>query len=139
MPHFFLVNKILQLQKSLQVFFMLFPNISNISLFLEQIHAFFISNTFISIARLKLPKNQAKAKEQPEVEFWLFENNKTTNYNIRCFSNTLVKLIWRKLKNLQQFELKSILQANKFVKKDFIAILFSYAHVKVNYSYLYKY
>ena len=37
------------------------------------IHAFFISNTFISKARLKLSKNQAKAKQHPEVEHLLFE------------------------------------------------------------------
>ena len=35
---------------------------------------FFISNTFISKARLKLAKNQAKAKQHPETELLLFEN-----------------------------------------------------------------
>ena len=35
---------------------------------------FFISNTFISNARLKLTKNQAKAKQHPEAELLLFEN-----------------------------------------------------------------
>ena len=35
---------------------------------------FFISNTFISNAGLKLPKNQANAKQQPEAELLLFEN-----------------------------------------------------------------
>ena len=35
---------------------------------------FFISNTFISNARLKLGKNQAKAKQHPEAELLLFEN-----------------------------------------------------------------
>ena len=35
---------------------------------------FFISNTFISNTRLKLVKNQAKAKQHPEVELLLFEN-----------------------------------------------------------------
>ena len=36
--------------------------------------SFFISNTFISNARLKLAKNQANAKQHPEVELFLFEN-----------------------------------------------------------------
>ena len=38
------------------------------------IHAFFISNTFISNARLKLAKNQANAKQHPETDLLLFEN-----------------------------------------------------------------
>ena len=38
------------------------------------IHAFFISNTFINNARLKLAKNQANAKQHPEAEPWLVEN-----------------------------------------------------------------
>ena len=38
------------------------------------IHAFFISNTFISNTRLKLAKNQAKAKQHAEAEFLLLEN-----------------------------------------------------------------
>ena len=35
---------------------------------------FFISNTFISNARLNLAKNQANAKQHPEAELLLFEN-----------------------------------------------------------------
>ena len=35
---------------------------------------FFISNTFISNARLKLAKNQAKAKQHLETELLLFGN-----------------------------------------------------------------
>ena len=35
---------------------------------------FFISNTFISNARLKMAKNQANAKQHPEAELLLFEN-----------------------------------------------------------------
>ena len=35
---------------------------------------FFISNTFISNARLKLAKNQANAKQHPEAELLQFEN-----------------------------------------------------------------
>ena len=38
------------------------------------LHAFFISNTFISNARLKFAKNQAKAKPHPEAELLLFDN-----------------------------------------------------------------
>ena len=40
-----------------------------------KMHAFFISNTFISNARLKLAKNQAKAKQHPEAELSLFKND----------------------------------------------------------------
>ena len=40
---------------------------------LTKLHAFFISNTFISNVRLKLAKNQANAKQQPETELLLFE------------------------------------------------------------------
>ena len=35
---------------------------------------FFISNTFISNVRLRLPEIQAKAKQHPEAELLLFEN-----------------------------------------------------------------
>ena len=35
---------------------------------------FFVSNTFISNARLKLVKYQAKAKQHPKEELLLFEN-----------------------------------------------------------------
>ena len=39
------------------------------------LHAFyFISNTFISNARLKIAKSQANAKQHPEAELLLFEN-----------------------------------------------------------------
>ena len=38
------------------------------------IHAFFISNTFISNARLKLAKIQANAKQHPGAKLLLFEN-----------------------------------------------------------------
>ena len=34
----------------------------------------FLSNNFISNARLKLGKNQANAKQHPEAELLLFEN-----------------------------------------------------------------
>ena len=35
---------------------------------------FFKSNSFVSNARLKLAKNQVKAKRQPEAELFVFEN-----------------------------------------------------------------
>ena len=41
---------------------------------IEKIHAFFVSNTFIGNARLKLKKNQVKAKQKSEAELLLFEN-----------------------------------------------------------------
>ena len=40
---------------------------------------FFTSNTFISNARLKLVKNQGKAKEHPEAELLLLENYSLTS------------------------------------------------------------
>ena len=36
---------------------------------------FFISNTFINKARLKLAKNQANATQQPEAGLLLFDEN----------------------------------------------------------------
>ena len=45
-----------------------------------KIHAFFISNNFISNAGLKLGKNQANVKQHPEAEsssMLSFKNNKT--------------------------------------------------------------
>ena len=41
---------------------------------INNIHPFFISNTFISNASLKLTKNQTNAKQQPKGELLLFEN-----------------------------------------------------------------
>ena len=38
----------------------------------ELVHTFFISDTFINNAKLKLAKNQANAKQKPEAEFSLF-------------------------------------------------------------------
>ena len=66
---------------------------------------FFTSNTFISNARLKLPKNQAKAKQHPE--FLPFENyllssstlsaNNNRRYSKKCTKNKylcLYEVIW---------------------------------------------
>ena len=36
---------------------------------------FFVSNAFISNGRLELAKNQAKGKQHPEAELWVFENH----------------------------------------------------------------
>ena len=51
---------------------------------LFDIHAFFLSNTFISNARLKLAKNQAKASQQIEDEFLLFENYLLSLTTLSC-------------------------------------------------------
>ena len=47
------------------------------------IQAFFISNNFISTARLKLAINQANAKQRPETKLLLFENysHSSTRYH----------------------------------------------------------
>ena len=41
---------------------------------MSEIHAFYISNAFITDTRLKLAKNQANANPHPEAELLLFEN-----------------------------------------------------------------
>ena len=43
--------------------------------FVPDVHAFFINNLFMRNTRLKLAKNQAKAKEYPETKLLLFENH----------------------------------------------------------------
>ena len=52
-----------------------------------QVHAFFICNTFISNARLKLAKNKANAKPHPETELLLFENYSHSPYMLSCKNN----------------------------------------------------
>ena len=52
------------------MFYQLYRSFANYT----EVHAFFISNTFISNARFKFAKNQTKAKQHLEVEFLLFEN-----------------------------------------------------------------
>ena len=65
---------LLSYKSVLQVFHFFFtkmkycPTTSTI-LLNQCIHAFFISNTFISNARLKLAKNQVNAKQHPELNF----------------------------------------------------------------------
>ena len=53
----------------------------------HEIHAFFISNTFRSNARLKLVKNQGKAKEHPEAELLLLENYSLTSSSLSSKNN----------------------------------------------------
>ena len=64
----------------------------------EGIHAFLISNTFISNARLKFAKNQAKAKQHSEAELLLFENYSLSSFmlsskNIKKYSEKWIKVI----------------------------------------------
>ena len=68
---------------------------------ISHIQAFFIRNTFISNARLKMAKNWAKAKQHPEAELSPFENyslssstlsTKTNKrYSKKCTKN---KCVW---------------------------------------------
>ena len=60
----------------------------------------FISNTFIYNARLKLAKNQAKAKQHPETELLLFEDY--------CLSSSMLSS-----KNISMLSSKN----NRFSKK----------------------
>ena len=48
----------------------------------KQLHAFFMSNTFISNARLKLTRNQANAKQHPEAKLLLFQNYSYSSYTL---------------------------------------------------------
>ena len=57
---------------------------------------FFISNTFINNIKLKLAKNQAKAKQHTEAELLLFENysllsSKLSSKNSRRYSKKYTK------------------------------------------------
>ena len=61
------------------------------------IHAFFISNTFISNARLKLTKNQANAKQHAEAELLLFGN-----YSHSSSRHHHLKIIGQILKHKQK-------------------------------------
>ena len=53
----------------------------------ENIHAFFIHNTFISNARLKLAKNQANAKQHPEVQLLLLDIYADSSYTLSSRNN----------------------------------------------------
>ena len=48
---------------------------------------FFISNTFISNSWLKLAKNQANAKQHPETELLLFENDSHSSPTLSSKNN----------------------------------------------------
>ena len=48
---------------------------------------FFISNTFISNAKLKLAKTQANGKHHPEAEFQLFENYSNSSLALSSKNN----------------------------------------------------
>ena len=50
------------------------PNFHFLPQRIYPIHDFFISNSFVSNIRLKLAKNQTKAKQHPEAGFMLFED-----------------------------------------------------------------
>ena len=57
---------------------------------------FFVRNTLINNAKLKLAKNQAKAKQQPEAELLLFESysllsSKISSKNSREYSKKYTK------------------------------------------------
>ena len=52
------------------------------------VHAFFfISKTFINNTRLKLAKNQEKAKQHPEAKLLLFENNTLSSFMLSSKTN----------------------------------------------------
>ena len=51
------------------------------------LHVFFISNNLISNTRLKLVKNQAKAKQHPEAERLLFENYSLSSFMLSFKTN----------------------------------------------------
>ena len=51
------------------------------------IHAFLIINIFVSNARLKFAKNQAKAKQHSETELLLFENYSLSSFVLSSKNN----------------------------------------------------
>ena len=57
---------------------------------------FSISNTFICNARLKLAKNHAKAKQQPEAEFLLFENHSPFSSTLSFKNNRRYSKMYKK-------------------------------------------
>ena len=52
-----------------------------------ELHAFFISNTFIINSRLKLTKNLRKVKQHPEAKLLLFENYSLSSFTLSSKSN----------------------------------------------------
>ena len=61
-----------------------------------KIHAFFISNAFISNGRLKLGENQGNAKQHSETELLLYENYSHSSSTLPS------KIIGHILKNIQK-------------------------------------
>ena len=51
---------------------------------------FFLSNTFISNAMVKLVKNQAKAEQHPEAKLLLFENYLISLSKLSSTNNNIV-------------------------------------------------
>ena len=61
----------------------------------KEVHAFFISNTFISKTRL-LAKNQAKAKQNPETELLQFENYSLSSSTLASKNNRrFYEIYWK--------------------------------------------
>ena len=65
--------------------------------FIINLHAFFISNTFISNTRLKLAKNYAKAKQHPEAGLLTSISKK----QIACV-HEIISLIVMKMKMIME-------------------------------------
>ena len=64
------------------------------------LQAFFIGNTFISNARLKLLKNQAKAKQHPVAERLLFENYSLFH---PCYHPNIIGDIFKNIQKISTF------------------------------------
>ena len=58
-----------------------------VTIVIKYITRFFISNTFISKARLKSTKNQANAKQHPDAEPLLFENYSHSSSTLSSINN----------------------------------------------------
>ena len=54
----------------------------------SKIHAFFISNTFISNTRINFAKDQANAKQHPEAEPLLFDNHSHSSFTLSSKNNS---------------------------------------------------
>ena len=65
--------------------------------------AVFISNTFISNTRLKLAKNQANAKQNPEAELLLFENYSHSSSTLSSKNNRTYSKKNKQITNLSVF------------------------------------
>ena len=88
------------------------------------LHALFISNTFKSNARLKLAKNQAKAKQNPEAELFQFDNylfsslmlltKNNKRFSKKCILNKYVclnELVWLMTMKMR---LKIIIRSHRY-------------------------